>query len=288
MIALEAQRIELNDLPRFSDWPNRLLSEEPAAVRQKTEQEVLREYEREKWGTLLTHVRRMQDPSLSAVEEVFHSLEDVTPIYLEGGFLLAKRRDALRAQLDLYANVLREYASTASCLVELGAGYGSKLLSLASLPEFAAMPLVAAEYTRSGRELISLLTPASRAVAVGYCDFRKLAIDGIKIPKNALIFTSYAVHYVPQLSSDFVPFLSMLKPRAVVHFEPCYEYYPADSLHGLLCRRYVEVNDYVRNLATILSDAAARGEIRLQSTRNVFGENPLLPISVLSWSPADQ
>ena len=138
-----------------------------------------------------------------------------------------------------------------------------------------------------GQDLISLLAGSwKKPVAVGHCDFRNLKIEGVTIPENAVIFTSYAVHYVPQLSMDFVRFLSRLKPRAVVHFEPCYEFFTADSLHQMMCRRYMELNDYGRNLVTVI-EAGRQGEgISVRTRKYVFGSNPFLPISVIEWAPA--
>ena len=125
-------------------------------------------------------------------------------------------------------------------------------------------------------------------MSVGYCDFRKLEVTGISIPENALIFTSYALHYVPKLSTDLIAFLCQFKPRAVVHFEPCYENYPEDSLHGLMCRRYVEVNDYTRNLVSVIEFGRRREGIRIRALQNLFGSNPFLPISIIEWTPEDQ
>jgi len=121
-------------------------------------------------------------------------------------------------------------------------------------------------------------------VSVGHCDLRKLEIDADIIPEKSVLFTSYAAHYVPNISSRFVKFLSQLKPKVVFHFEPVYEYYPKDSLHGIMCRRYVELNDYGRNLASIIEDAKRLNKISVKIKKNILGSNPLLPISVIEWA----
>jgi hypothetical protein len=279
--------ISLNDIPNFTDWPKRLLSLESFGVRHKTEKEVLREYQDEKWGRLLKQVRLLGKPSLLDVEETFVDFGARSPCYDAGKFYLANERQMLDKHLDLYAAVLGPHIKNASCLVELGAGFGSKLFHLASRRSFSRMPLFAGEFTRNGRELISLLSDSlQKSVTVGHCDFRKMELIGLAIPENAVIFTSYAVHYVPQLSSKFVEFLSRLKPRAVVHFEPCYEHYPLNTLHGLMCRRYVELNDYTRNLHSVIDTAQHLRKIRTRIRKNVIGSNPFLPISVIEWFPS--
>ena len=42
--------VTLNDLPRFSPWPARLLGIDKWDQRQKTPEEVTREFEHDKWG----------------------------------------------------------------------------------------------------------------------------------------------------------------------------------------------------------------------------------------------
>ena len=111
-----------------------------------------------------------------------------------------------------------------------------------------------------------------------------MQIEGAEIPENAIIFTSYSVHYVPWLHVDFLDFLADFKPRAVIHFEPCYEYYPKESLHGLMCRRYVELNDYNRNLATLVESRRELDKASLRVRKNMLGSNPFLPASVIEWS----
>ena len=144
---------------------------------------------------------------------------------------------------------------------------------------------MAFEYTQNGRDLISVLAKAlGRETIIGHCDFRTMQVGDATIPENAIIFTSYAVHYVPQLDSGFLDFLAAFKPRAVVHFEPCYEYFSEDSLHGLMCRRYVELNDYNRNLATLIEARKRGGNASIRVRENVLGSNPFLPTSVIEWT----
>lgn len=50
-------KFTLDDLPRFSPWPRRLLGLETWQQRQKTSEEISREYENEKWGSLLNQLR---------------------------------------------------------------------------------------------------------------------------------------------------------------------------------------------------------------------------------------
>jgi hypothetical protein len=279
-------QISLDELPKFTNWPKKLLSLEPVDVKYKTEREVLREYQDEKWGGLLQYVRTLSNPTLLDIERTEINSGAPAPCYAEGAFYLATAQQMLDQHLNLYAEVLKPHLKNASCFVELGAGYGSKLLSLSQRDGLSHLPLVAGEYTQSGCDLIAILAGAlKKPIAVGHCDFRKMKIGDIRIPEDAVIFTSYAVHYVPELSMDFVGFLSLLKPRAVIHFEPCYEHYDMNSLHGMMCKRYVELNDYTRNLVTVIEAAQKRNKIAVRMRKNVLGSNPFLPISIIEWAP---
>jgi hypothetical protein len=175
----------------------------------------------------------------------------------------------------------------ASCLVELGAGFGSKILRLARCKEFSGIPLIAGEYTENGQSIIKLIANATGVpIRVGYCDLRHLEFGDLQLPQNSVIFTSYSVHYVPNLSDNFVSALLALKPKAIINFEPVYEYYSTKSIYGLMCRRYTELNDYTRNLGTLIEVASNRGEIIANITKNTLGSNPFLPISAIEWRSA--
>lgn len=279
--------IAFDDLAKHSVWPKRLLGLETFGVRHKSELEVLREFQAERWAALLERARSLEHPTLSDIEQIYNDHTAIAPCYVDGNFYLANQKQMLDAHLDLYAEILAPYIAGASCLVELGAGYGSKLLGLSSREAFSRVPLAAGEFTENGRALISLLaTHLKKSVSVGHCDFRTLTMANVEILEGAVIFTSYAAHYVPELPIGFVQFLTRFKPRAVVHFEPCYEYFDEQSLHGLMCRRYMELNDYTRNLASVIEAGRRREGISVRVRKNVLGSNPFLPVSIIEWSPA--
>src|SRR6266581_3439119 len=81
-------RIEIDDLPKHSPWPKRLLSQEPFAVKSKTEKEVLREFEDEKWGSLLKKALVLESPTLRDIEEAYANTNGASPCYDAGNFYL--------------------------------------------------------------------------------------------------------------------------------------------------------------------------------------------------------
>jgi hypothetical protein len=258
-------------------------------MKQKSEREVLREFEDERWGKLLEYARGLERPTLDQIQRMSSDPSVEAACYLGGAFYLATQQQMLDAQLSIYAEALEPHMPGATCLAELGAGFGSKLFALSLREPFAGIPLAAGEYTESGCELISLLAgELNKPISVGRCDFRTLTTSGLDIPEGAIIFTSYAALYVPEMSMDFVEFIARFKPKAVIHFEPCYEHFEEQSLHGLMCRRYMELNDYTRNLVTVIEAARRKRDITLRVRKNVLGSNPFLPFSVLEWAPASR
>ena len=287
MIGLSSDfvKISIEDLPRYSQWPKRLLSLENFDVMFKTEKEVLREFQDDKWGNLLEDVKRMHQPTLLDIERLADGADKETACYVNNEFYLANLRQIHNQHLLIYEDTLRPYLDGASCLVELGAGYGSKIFNLSDKPDFLDLPLYAGEYTKTGCDLISLIGKMlNKRVTVGHCDFRKLKLENMTIPEGAVIFTSYAVHYVPELQNDFVNFIANLKPKVVVHFEPCFEHHSNSSLHGLMCKRYAELNDYTRNLMSVLVAGKETLGISVKTQPNVIGGNPFLPMSIIEWT----
>lgn len=280
-------KLTMDELASWSPWPARILSIDPFEIMHKTPEAIIREFGDEKWGTLLKFFADKNEFTLADVEAKEQNVDELIPCFeRELGFYLATAKEASSQQIDLYRDTLSLHADEASCLVELGAGYGSKILALSEIAPLNKLPLYAAEYTQSGCDLIELIAQkANKQVQVGHCDLDKLNVIGLEIPENSIIFTSYSVHYVPALRKRFVDFISKFKPKVVVHFEPCYEYYDSQTLHGLMCKRYMELNGYTQNIASGIEAGCLEIGATFEAERNLFGSNPFLPLSVIKWTP---
>jgi hypothetical protein len=279
----------LNDLPRFSPWPARLLGLDPWETKRKTPKEIIREFEYEKWGPLLKKVRAAgREVSIEEVDEWMLSHLPSPLCWIGDSLELISPMKAHNIQTNLVAELVESYLP-ASALVELGAGYGSIILSLAKRNSCLGMPIMAGEYTDSGLELIRNLSRAQGLnIQTAHCDFFSSQITDLDIPPGAIIFTSFAVCCVSQLSSDFVKAILTLQPKVVMHLEPCYEHCDSTTLLGLMRRRYIDINDYNTNLVTLLHEHQKQGSLTIVVEKPlVFGVNPLLTASVIVWSPTD-
>lgn len=277
----------LDELPKFSKWPARLLGLEIWETKQKNPAEIEREFGREKWGTLLERFKsnpgsRLEDvdkwaagDAVTTLASVDHHIVEMTP---------AESHEAYVAYI---ASALEPHLP-ASALVELGCGYGSVILGLARKASFQDIPYFAADFTRTGPELADLIGSAeSIRLTTGKADLRANPVTDLDIPPGALVYTAYAAQYVEPLTADFVNGLIALKPRTVIHIEPVYAHCDPATLLGLLRQRYIEANGYNRNLSTILHDHERQGSLEIiHESVPGFGSNPLLAASVIAWRPS--
>lgn len=284
------QGYTVEDLPRHSPWPARLLGLESWPPRIKSAAEVTREFERDKWGVLLERYHAGGCTATVDVVEAWTQENEPGGVLCSVGerYELLSVAEALRRHRDVVARTLHALMP-ASALVELGAGFGAVILRLAVDPRFRGVQLRAAEYTRSGVQLISELANASGIdLHTGHCDLRSRQLTDVPIPSDCIIFTCMSAHYIPELTDEYVGSMLRLRPKVVVNFEPCYEHCDLRTLTGAMRRRYIELNDYNRNLSSLLHRHAAGGAIRiLEEVPAVIGVNPLLPISIIVWAAAD-
>jgi len=284
---MSKKQYDLDDLPRFSRWPARLLGAEEWQPKSKTAAEVAREYEHEKWGPLLKIVRNAgRGMTVHDADKVVFA--DLSPQLCSVGrsFRMLTAMAAHRRHIDLVVSALERF-QPCNALVELGAGYGTIILRLAKLPGFRRTPIIAGEFAPSGVGLIELLARAQKTnIVAGACDFASSPLVEFQIPEGALIYTSMATPCVPMLDGSFIDQLVAMQPKAVVHVEPCYEHCDTDTLLGSMRRRYIEINDYNRNLVTLLRKYQKQGALQIVAERRaVFGTNPLLCSSVIAWVP---
>lgn len=287
MASKDFKSISLDDIAAHSPWPARLTSVEEFSSLKKTSETIKQEFGNEKWGSLLNHFSKKKNFTLDeVVAKEQDPKEQIACFDNSKGFFLTEAGLANKAQLSIYESALKKELGNAHGLVELGAGYGAKILGLSDRPIFKNKSLYAAEYTSQGSELIKMISSQlDRDISVGRCDFHELKISNIKIPENSVIFTSYSVHYLPTVSEKFVEFLLSLKPKAVFHFEPCYECYSPDSIYGLMCMRYIELNGYTKNIASQIKASCMQVGAKFDLEKNVFGSNPFLPFSIIKWIP---
>lgn len=279
--------IEINNLPLYSPWCARIIGLEQENIHYKTPEEVKREYADEKWKEVCSLLEESPGIRLYELESKLFG-NDMIVTYFDNKLLLMKAWSARKKLYSLYFERMKPYFAKMHCLVELGAGYGSVIMNLLLRVPEEKRKVYSGEYTSSGLKAQSILARnEGLSIATGECDFFSLKKAPVFLEaKHGVVFTSWAVAYVPLLTPSFVDYFLEFEPQYVIHFEPCYNLFSMDTLHGQMCRRYMQLNDYNRNLVEILCEAQRNKKIDIVYVeKNFYGTNPLAPVSMIVWKP---
>ena len=281
------QKIAFDDLPSYSDRVKTLLySPHPLASRSISSTN--REYEIETWGRLLSKFSPTETLTCSTVENSLVDPKIPTVIHHLGDTYIATEAESLSLHLKALYDEIFPFIRYSTQLVEIGAGFGSKIFGLVdAYPDhLSAIPLLAYEYTTSGRELISRIGNNyplfTKAHQFSFFEETFLFPD---ISEGSVIFTSYAACYSQNRCHSFLNALLARRPRRVIHLEPVIESYQQNTLSGILYAKYLTDNHYSSDLVPSLSRMTSDNLITSTFKPNVISTNPLMPCSLISWSP---
>lgn len=278
------QVLSLNLFPEYSEWPARILGYEDFVPKQRDEEQVKREYDQDKWGAILHWLRfETQDAQFEDLIRLQGYEPDLVIPYSKGDeFYLGPTLELCLEYEKILAQFLKPHENTGT-LVELGSGLGDKLLRLSLLVE--TQQLLGGEYTDSGVECGKILSDKWN-IPAGFQHFNYYDPNTLAwLPENAVIYTSHSIEQIPYLDRSFFEAVIEKKPKAVLHFEPCYELYTGNTMVDLMRRRYVELNDYNRNLLSMLKQLESENKIKINELhKNIYSVNPLNPTTVISWS----
>lgn len=277
------REINLNDLSKYNKWFHLLEKNNDLQPKFKTEKEIVREYESQKWFELHKWAENLSDFSLDSVLNKYDG-NTKNGIYYRGKYYLAEAHETNQLYFSYIENILRPYQNCP--LAELGAGFGKVLLSIAKRKLINFSCYQGYEYTSNGFKLMNKIAQTENInFSGGLCDFRKNKAGIEQIENKSIIITSYSLCYIPFLDKTIINNLLELNPIIVAHFEPCYEHLKSGK-HQLLSRKYTEINDYSRNLSSVLHASQQRGSIKiLLEDCLVLGYNPFLPMSAIVWEP---
>jgi hypothetical protein len=278
------KKYSINDLSEYSAWPAILLGLVPFKQRKKIRKEVIREFEKEKWGSLLKSIKN-NNPLLKDAEKIIHGSKMIF-YYDNGQFKKGADIDVHKIFVSKIIRSVLKYVRKEP-VVELGAGYGPIIIKLAKNIRKRGNKIYALEFTKSGRNLLKLLSHNEKLnIEIGECDFTRKNISSLLIPADSIIFTSSSAYIVPKLTNNFVNKIVKMKPKTVIHIEPIYEHARTSNLFALMRKKYIELNDYNRNLLTILKKQEKKGIISIIEERPLFfGSNPLFCCSIVVWKP---
>lgn len=283
--AVRTRRVDLADLPQWSPWPARLLGLQEAPSSKRTLEKIDREYDKDRYARCLEYARQAAPGKLSIekLREFEQGADSSLICTARGNRLLAiPGRQAIRCYEKVLLNAMRAAIRDVSVVVELGCGYGYHLWNLSR--HFPGKRFIGGDYSENAVRLAAFLFETNPNIKVSRLDLYSPRYDVLADLGGSGPMLIYTVHAVEQIASA-TPFLEALSPhrsriRSVFNFEAVNEDYD-DSLLGLMRRRYAEVNDYNRDLVSRLKERKDISIVRFQ--KDVFGANPLYPISVIQW-----
>jgi SAM-dependent methyltransferase len=241
------------------------------------------EYNREKFAACLQRYQASGgtlDPVALRFSIGGRPLDDERDAVWRGDLVVARHQEMIDGLFATLDGVMAGLAAKSRTIVELGCAFGTNLWHLAK--RFPGRAYVGGDYSDNAIALAGELYGNRGDIFVGKLNFYDEdypVLDDVEGP--ATVFTSQALEQLPATA----PFLDALaryrdKIAAVVHLEPAYDLHD-ESLLGLMRRRYLELNDYNRDL---VAELRRRPDVRIvELSRDVLGFHALNPLSVIVW-----
>ena len=283
------KKINIDNLPEFSPWPARLLGISEWNDRIRNEELVKNEYG-QKWGKLSAEFSSNKFPSLR------HTLEHLFISHFQPEILFHIEEEIYNTKNSVllwdyfYAKihaVLNQYLDKTDTLVELGSGWGRNLLY--ALDQGWCSKALGGEYTKEGQQLCNQIGKNFNLPIKSLpFDYYNPSSDFLKQLEGTVVFTHNSIEQIGIMPEETILALIASKPKAVIHAEPIYEYRDKKTMLHFMWKRYTEVNDYNKNLLTILRKLEIQGKLRITNEQvHAFGLNAFNPGSFIAWQPTD-
>jgi hypothetical protein len=259
--------IPLNDLPKWSGWPAKLIGIEDFAAVTRDLDKIHAEYSEDKWqkcsdnfeksgGTLNAHDLRV----------IYY---DANSEKRRAAIFNGKLVDACNANVmgwydEVLTSAMAPAVRSAKTIVELGCGLGHMLWLMRD--RFPGLQYRGGDYADSAVALAARLYKSTPDISVSKFNFYAPDYDLIEKAEGlVVVFTSQALEQIPK-SASVVESLSKYKNKIsrVFHLEPAYALYDDGTLLGQMRRRYIELNDYNRDLIPTLKSRKDVEILRLE------------------------
>lgn len=276
--------LRLSELPAWSPWPARLLGLDRFEAPRRDVDKIDAEYNRDKWLKCLEAFRdsrgTMDARALRLLAYGGNSQELRAAVH-RGRLVVTTVGTLLDAYDEILADALAGAIAGSRTVVELGSSFGQILWGLAE--RFPDRAFRGGEYSENAVALARELYAGGPDIAVSALNFYDDAYEVLERAEGPVtVFTSQAIEQIPS-AAHIVDVLARYRDKivSVFHLEPSYELYD-DSLIGLMRRRYIELNDYNRDLIGVLQ---GRSDVRiLRLEPEVIGWNPFNALALVNWT----
>ena len=278
------EEISVNDLPSWSPWPARLLGVESFAVVERNLAKIHREYSEDKWQKCLdAYVKSEGKMDAHDLRRLYYDLSSAKQrAAVSHGKIVSATNSEIMAWYDnVLISAMGPALKTAGTVVELGSSFGHIMWMLRKA--FPNLIYRGGDFADSAVALAAKLYARTPDISVEKFDFYAPGYDLIEKAKGpVVVITSQALEQIPQ-SAGVVDTLSKYRGKIdrVFHLEPAYALYDDGSLLGLMRRRYIEINDYNRDLVSTLQGRTDIEILRLEP--NIVGWNPFNSLAFIEW-----
>jgi hypothetical protein len=250
-----------------NQWARRLLGLSDFQKKRDVQQ-VENEYNLDKYAKLLKlDLASMEEYKATEFEQAgLHPVTGEMTISFGDSLFKASVPEARNIYYGIIKSALNKYPSSNIC--ELGCGYGYNL-------SFLGQNAYGGEYSKNAVDL-------GKKLGFDVTEFNYYHPEDYSFIKtDTTIFTTHSIEQIPD-ATVIIESLAKHKEKInfVVHFEPTV-IPERDSLLGMMRNKYMELNDYNRNLITLLK---SRNDIEiLELNTDVFGLVPLNSTNMIAW-----
>jgi hypothetical protein len=278
------RNLDLNELPSWSDWPSRLLGLEQFSQKHRTIEKIKSEYDEDKWKRCLD-LYLSSENELDAVDLRFsitnEPVDKEIAAVVDERLVIIKKNQLIDMLFDLLSTSIAPYLSDSDTIIELGSAFGTNLWALSK--KFPDATYLGGDYSENAVELSKHLYGESSNISVSKLDFYQETYDALeKVTEPAIIFTSQAIEQLPSVEY-VIDTLGKYRDKihTVINLEPAYDLHD-DSLMGLMRRRYLEINDYNRDLISQLEKRSSDIEI-MNIKKDIIGFVPFNSLTLVEW-----
>ena len=261
------KKISINDYLNINNkWTRRILGMESFQMVRNV-QKVENEYNLDKYFKILNcGASTMEEYKISEFANGGLNQDSNITISIGGSLLECPLHQARQLYYSYIKHYLTQYSSPRFC--ELGCGYGYNLSLLEG-------EVYGGEYSENAVQIGKNLGMDLRQ----FNYYNESDYDFIR--KDSTVFTCHSLEQIPD-ASHFLRAIAKQKEKInyIVHFEPTY-LKERKTLLGIFRNKYMEINDYNRNLMEVLN-GDENVEI-LECHTDVMGLNPLNDTNIIVW-----
>lgn len=244
-------------------WSDRLLGYQPFQKKRDIRQVEL-EYNQDKYKKLLGYnFKKIKE---AKVKEMGDDLQAETYLSLGDEIFKTNQLTSRTIYDSLIKSKVEQYASSYYC--ELGCGYGYNLSNLEG-------EVYGGEYSLNAVSL-------AQSFGIEVMPFNYYHLEDYSLLKqDTTVFTVHSIEQLPNAHSIIEGLhRHQDKIKYVIHFEPSY-LEERTNLIGLLRNKYIEINDYNRDLFSIIK---SRKDIEvIEWKKDIIGINPLNSANLMVW-----